>query len=120
MDTLCLRELKFETVIGTLDWERRVRQVVTLDLEIGLDAKPAATSDQLADTLDYSRLAQRLDEYVSGSEFGLIEALAEACARIVILEFGATQLTLTLHKPGAVRIAGDIALRIQRQRSDYA
>lgn len=120
MDLICLRELKLETLIGTHAWERRIRQTVCLDLEIGVDAKRAAASDRLADTLDYSALAQRLGEFVSAAEFQLIEALAEGCARIVITEFGAAQLTLTLHKPGAVRNAGDVALRIERSRADYA
>ncbi|MGH8454561.1 MAG: dihydroneopterin aldolase, partial [Nevskiales bacterium] len=53
MDFICLRELKLDTVIGTQVWERRVRQTVSLDLEIGVDARPAAASDRLADTLDY-------------------------------------------------------------------
>jgi dihydroneopterin aldolase len=120
MDFICLRELKLETVIGTHAWERRIRQSVTLDLQIGMDAKPAAASDQLADTLDYSTLVQRLTAFVSAAEFQLIEALAEACARIVIAEFGAAQVQLTLHKPGAVRTAADVALRIERSRADYA
>lgn len=120
MDFICLKDLKLDAVIGTLDWERRVRQTVSLDLEMGVDLKPAAASDQLADTLDYSTLAQRLGAFVSQSEFRLIEALAEACARIIVTEFGVTQLKLTLHKPGAVRNAADVALQIERQRSDYA
>ncbi len=120
MDVICLRELKLETLIGTHAWERKLRQTVLLDLEIGVDIQQAAISDQLADTLDYSRLAQRLGEFVSKAEFQLIEALAEACARIVITEFGAQEVRLALHKPGAVRNASDVALCIQRKRADYA
>lgn len=120
MDVICLRDLKFETVIGTYAWERRVHQKISLDLEMAVDTRPAAASDQLADTLDYSALVQRLGEFVTAAEFQLIEALAEACARIILTEFKVEQLKLTLHKPGAVRNAGDVALRIERQRSDYA
>ncbi len=119
MDLIRLRELKLETVIGTHPWERRIRQTVSLDLEIGVDTKRAAASDALADTLDYDALAQRLAAFVAAAEFRLIEALAEACARLVITEFGAEQLTLTVHKPGAVRAAADVALRIARSRADY-
>jgi dihydroneopterin aldolase len=119
MDLICLRELKLETVIGTHAWERRVRQNVSLDLEIAVDTRPAAASDRLADALDYAAVARRLDEFVSAAEFHLIEALAEACARIVIAEFGAAQVRLTVHKPGAVRAAADVALRIERSRADY-
>lgn len=120
MDRICLRGLKLDTIIGTLAWERHVRQTVLLDLEIDIDARAAGNSDELADTLDYSRLAQRLGEFVAAAEFRLIEALAEACARIVITEFDAAGVRLTVHKPGAVRNAGDVALCIARTRADYA
>jgi dihydroneopterin aldolase len=119
MDCICLRGLKFETVIGTHAWERRIRQTVSLDLDIAVETRRAAASDKLADTLDYAALARRLGEFVSTAEFQLIEALAEACAGIVIREFGAAQVQLTLHKPGAVRHAADVALRIERSRADY-
>jgi len=120
MDVIRLHGLKLDTVIGTCAWERRIRQTVSLDLDMGVDAKPAAASDGLADTIDYSMVAQRLGEFVSAAEFKLIETLAEGCARIVITEFGAAQLRLTVHKPGAVRDAADVALCIERSRTDYA
>lgn len=120
MDVICLRELKLDTVIGTLAWERRVRQTVTLDLEVRVDTRAAAASDRLEDTLDYDALARRLTEFAAAADFQLVEALAEACARIVVTEFGAAQLVLTVHKPGAVRNAADVAVRITRERADYA
>jgi dihydroneopterin aldolase len=120
MDTITITGLALDTVIGTLDWERRVRQTIVLDLEIGVDARPAAASDQLCDTLDYAAVSQRLGQFVAASEFHLLEALAEACARLVITEFHTAQLRLTVHKPGAVRAADDVALRIERKRGDYA
>lgn len=119
MDHICLRELKLDTVIGIHAWERQVRQTLKLDLEIGLDTRRAAASDRLADTLDYHVLAQRLVALAAGAQFQLIEALVEACARVVIQEFGAARVCLTLHKPGAVREAADVALRIERSRGDY-
>lgn len=120
MDTLSLRGLKLDTVIGMHDWERKLRQTVVIDLDIEMDAQPAAASDQLKDTVDYAAIAQRLAETVEGAEFRLIEALAESCARLLLTEFAVQRLTLTLHKPAAVRQASDVALRIERQRSDYA
>lgn len=120
MDTIRLSGLKFETVIGTYDWERKVQQAVILDLEIDLDTKSAAASDRLTDTLDYAGVVRRLDEVVSAARFHLLEALAEACARIVVTEFQAAGVRLSLHKPGAVRNAADVALRIERKRADYA
>lgn len=119
MDILSLHGLKLETVIGVHDWERKLRQAISIDLDIELDTKVAAESDQLKDTIDYAAIAQRLTEFAAATEFRLIEALAEACARLVLVEFNLKRLTLTLHKPGAIRTASGVALRIERSRTDY-
>ena len=74
---------------------------------------PAAT-DAIADTLDYKAVSKRLIEYVSASEFGLVETLAERCAEIVLQEFGVRRLRLKLAKPGAVRGAKSVGVIIER------
>ena len=61
MDKIFLRELRIETIIGFWEWERRIKQVVSIDLEIGTDARVAAASDAIAGTLNYEQLAKRLD-----------------------------------------------------------
>ncbi|RMH42724.1 MAG: dihydroneopterin aldolase [Gammaproteobacteria bacterium] len=91
--------MEVRTVIGIFDWEREIRQTVRLDMEIAWDISRAAASDRIEDTLDYKAVAKRLIAFIEGSSFGLIEALAEACANIVIEEFGAPWLRLKLSKP---------------------
>ena len=64
VDKIFLRELRIETIIGFWEWERRIKQVVTIDLEIGTDASVAAASDAIAGTLNYEQLAKRLSDFV--------------------------------------------------------
>ncbi len=114
MDILFVRELKIDTRIGIYDWERQVRQTVLVDLEIAGDAARAARTDRVESTINYQSVCQRLVEHVESSETELVETLAEAIARIVLDEFGASWVQVTVHKPAAVRGTRDVGVRIQR------
>ena len=114
MDTVFLRDLKIDTVIGIYGWERRVRQALIFDLEMSAGVAKAAKTDKIEDALNYKSIAKRLQQYVSESEFELIETLAEECARIIREEFGVAWVRLTLNKKGAVRGATDVGVIIER------
>lgn len=114
MDTIFLRDLRVETIIGIYDWERTARQTVALDLEMAWDAARAAASDDIADTLDYKAVAKRMIAFIEASEFQLIETLAERIAAIVREEFGVSWVRVTVHKPGAVRGSRDVGVIIER------
>src|ERR1700748_1120861 len=103
MDTVFIDDLRIETVIGIYDWERKIRQVVALDLEMAFDNRKPAASDRIEDTLNYKSVSKRLIAFVENSHFELVETLAERCAEIVQNEFGVPWLRLKLSKPGAVR-----------------
>ncbi len=114
MDRVLIEGLEVRTVIGIYDWEREIRQTVRLDLEMAWDITKAAASDDIADALDYKAVAKRLIGFIEGSSFGLIEALAEACAQIVMTEFSVPWLRMKLSKPGAVRGSENVAVVIER------
>jgi dihydroneopterin aldolase len=114
MDIVYIRDLKIETVIGIFDWERRIRQTVSIDLEMATDIRKAAASDSITDTLDYKAVAKRLIAFVGESEFLLVETLSEKVAEIVLTEFNVPWLKLRLSKPGAVRGSQDVGIIIER------
>jgi len=120
VDKIFLRELKVETIIGFWEWERRIKQIVSIDLEIGTDARVAASSDGIAGTLNYEQLAKRLVEYVGGSQHQMVEALATAIGRIVIRDFGAPWVKVSVAKPGAIPSAREVGIVIERSAADYA
>jgi len=117
-DRILIEGLEVRTVIGIFDWEREIRQTVRLDMEISWNISKAVASDAIADTLNYKAVAKRLISFIEGSSFGLIETLAESCARIVLDEFGAPWLRLKLSKPGAVRGSENVAVVIERGSLD--
>lgn len=116
MDIVYLRELKVPCTIGVWEWERRIKQIVAIDLEIATDVRPAAASDRLDDALDYKALAKRISQYVEAGEFHLVEALAENVAATVLREFKVSWVRVRVNKRGAVRGATDVGVVIERTR----
>ena len=117
-DRVFIENLTIETVIGIFDWERDIKQAVSIDLEMDYDIRQAAGTDSIEDTLDYKAVAKRLIRFVEQSEFQLVETLAERCAEIVLSEFPVERLKLKLSKPGAVRGSSAVGVIIERERSE--
>ena len=114
MDIVFIHDLQIETVIGIYDWERKIRQTISLDIEMATDISKAAKSDNIDDALSYKTVAKRLIEFVQQSECELVEALAEKICSIVMDEFRVPWIKLTLHKPGAVRGSKSVGVIIER------
>ena len=119
-DIIYLHDLKIETVIGVFDWERQIRQTISIDLDMATDIRKAASSDAIADTLNYKAVAKRLISFVGDSDFQLVETLAERIAEIVINEFNVEWLKLRVNKKGAVRGANDVGVLIERSQVNTA
>ncbi|WP_210395657.1 dihydroneopterin aldolase [Motiliproteus sediminis] len=114
MDIVYIHGLEVDTVIGIYDWERKIRQTVNLDLEMGTDIRQAAASEDIDKTLNYKSVSKRLIEFIGASEFLLVETMAEEIATLVMQEFPVPWLKLRLGKPGAVRGARDVGVIIER------
>lgn len=114
MDIVFIEALAVETTIGIYDWERKIRQKVVLDVEMGFDNARPAASDQIEHTVDYKAVSKRLIAFIEASNFQLVETLAERCAAIIREEFGAPWVRLRLAKPGAVTGADSVGVVIER------
>ena len=117
MDIVFIEDLRIETVIGIYDWERRIRQVVALDIEMRFDNTRPAATDRIDDTLDYKAVSKRLIAFVEAAEFQLVETLAERCAAIILDEFDVQHVRLRLAKPGAVTGSKSVGVQIERGRA---
>ena len=118
VDTIFLRGLMVECIIGFIDWERRVKQTVEIDLELPVDCRNASIRDEVEDTLDYKKVAKRVIAFVEASEFKLVETLAHRLALLVLEEFGIPWIRVSVNKPGAIRGSKDVGVSIERARAD--
>jgi 7,8-dihydroneopterin aldolase/epimerase/oxygenase len=119
-DRIFLHGLAVECIIGFIEWERRVKQTVVLDVEMPVDCTRAAQSDDVADTLDYKKVAKRIIAFVEESEFKLVETLAHRTALLILHEFGIDWVRLSINKPGAIRHSKDVGVAVLRTRADLA
>ena len=117
-DRVFLRGLTAECVIGFIDWERRVKQTVVVDLELPVDCRQAAVSDDVTDTVDYKKVSKRVLAFIEASEFKLVETLAQRLALLILEEFSIEWIRLSINKPGAIRNSRDVGVSIERSRAD--
>ncbi len=117
-DRIFLRGLAVECLIGFIDWERRVKQTVVIDIELPVDCRTAAVTDEVAHTVDYKSVAKRMIAFVEASEFKLVETLAHRTAMLVLEEFKIQWIRLSINKPGAIRGSRDVGVVIERTRAD--
>ena len=100
-DYLSVRDLSVRAVIGVHAWERDVEQtlLVSVDMVPGTtDIRKAAASDDLADALDYSAVAETIAAVLREGKFHLIEAAAERVAGRLLADFAVSWLRLELRK----------------------
>jgi dihydroneopterin aldolase len=116
-DTIFLHELKVETIIGIEEWERRIRQTVSIDLEMGADIRRAAETDSIDNTLNYKAVAKRVQKFVTESEFQLVETMAERIAELVLGEFEVPWIQVRVSKPGAIRGSDNVGVLIHREKA---
>lgn len=105
---------------GVFDFERREGQVFVVDLVLGIDTRPAAASDDLAETVNYGTLVADVKAAVERDPVDLIETVAQRIADVCLLDLRVEWARVTLHKPDAPIDAtySDVALTITRTRGN--
>lgn len=115
-DRIFIEGLEVRCVIGIFEWEKKVRQKICLDLEFMTDSSRAARRDRVEDTLNYKAVAKRILAEVPKTRFNLVETLAEFIADLCLREFGISEITVRVSKPGAIRGAKNVGIEITRRR----
>ena len=100
-DRITLKGLRVRGFHGVLPEERRDGQDFVVDVELSLDLAPAAASDDVADTVHYGELAERLAAVVAGEPVDLVEVLADRLATVCLSYDRVERVEVTVHKPSA-------------------
>ena len=116
MDAIQIRDLRVETLIGIHKRERHVAQTVSIDLEIGLPGTAVFKSDKVADTIDYEQVALKIRALAADGHFRLVETLADRIARLLLEEFGAPRVKVSVAKIGILANAKYVGVTLERTR----
>lgn len=114
MDTVFIRDLEIDTIVGVYDWERIVRQRVLLSLEMRWDNATVAATDDLELALNYKAVSDRVTSLVQAGEFRLLETAAETIANVVMREFSVAWVRVDIGKPDAIPAANSVGVIIER------
>jgi len=116
MDSIVIRDLRVEVLIGIHKREHHIPQTVSFDLEIGLPGTAVFASDRIADTIDYEQVVRGIKTVAASGHFRLVETLADRVARLLLEEFGAPWVKLSAAKIGILPDARFIGVSIERRR----
>lgn len=114
MDIIFIDGLRVDTLIGIYPREKAMPQAVELDLQIGRSTASAGASDDIRDTINYAEVVARLQQDLGCQHFNLLEALAEHVATLILEEFGATWVRVSVAKIGIMRGVRRVGIRIER------
>ena len=116
MDTILVRDLRVDVLIGIHKRERHVAQVVSIDLDIGLPGTTVFATDKVADTIDYEQVALRIKSLAGTGHFRLVETFADRIARLLIDDFKAPWVKVSAAKIGILPNARFVGVSIERRR----
>jgi dihydroneopterin aldolase len=106
MGILDIEDLRIRCIVGVYTHERKIEQDLFVDIRLEFDFSEAARTDQIGHTLDYTRLAAMLEEWMQREKFQLIETLAERSCVLITEAFPEVRhCRVTIKKPGALPAA---------------
>jgi FolB domain-containing protein len=118
MDKTFIKDLLVRGIIGIRDWEREKAQDILINVTVFSDTSRAAETDDIADCVDYSALAKRIQTHAETAARLTVEALANDLAKICLRDKIVQKVIVRVEKPGAVRFAKSVGVEIERSRGD--
>ncbi|MHC4519809.1 MAG: dihydroneopterin aldolase [Planctomycetota bacterium] len=116
-DQIFITDLRFRCIVGVTEDERREKQDIVTHITLDVDLRKAGQTDAIDDTVDYRAVKKAILVMAEQSQFQLVEALAESIADICLAHRRVSRAVVVLEKPGALRFARTVGVRITRERT---
>lgn len=121
LDRVTVRELLIRGIVGINPDERVKQQDIVISFTLWVDTRPAAASDDIADSVNYKTVTKAIIDHVEGSEPFLVERLAADLVKVCFNADARIQaVEMTVEKPGALRFARSVGVTIYRERAGSA
>ena len=102
MDIIFIDDLRISTLIGIYPREQTLPQTIEISLQIGTSTAGAGASDDIRDTIDYAAVVERIRTDLAAQHFRLLEKLAEHIANLLLRDFGAKWIQVSVAKLGVM------------------
>ena len=116
-DTIFLRGVRVEALIGVYEHERHAPQPLVVDLELGLSHARCCTSDDLRDAVDYGQVLAAVRRLAQVNRAVLLEAFAQNVADALLAGFELSSVAISVSKPAIFDAADSVGVSIRRRRS---
>lgn len=116
LTTILIKNLRVDTVIGVYEHEKLAPQTLKLDLELRLDARRAAHTDALVDTIDYDQVCAAVRDFGRSQQHELLERFTHELAAALMRRFPLRSVGLTAWKTIAGLLPAEIAVRVEMDR----
>lgn len=110
MMQIAFHDLHMTVSLGVYPWEKDAPRAISMDITVRFDEGKASVTDSIDDTMDYARLEQRLLALGASRHFNLLESLVAEAGMLVLEDPRAQEVTVTVHKPGAVKCAKAVSM----------
>lgn len=113
-DTVFIKGLKVDAVIGVYEWEQKITQPLIFDIEmIGCQYK-ASQTDDINDAINYKSVCERVAQVSMSNKVALLERLAQLVVDMILTEFRPEKVTISIHKPTVIKEANSVGVKITR------
>lgn len=116
-DTVFIKGLKVDAIIGVYEWEQAITQPLIFDVEMFGSQQASALSDDIHDAINYKTVCERIAVLSKTSKVALLERLAHLVAEMILTEFSAEKVIVAIHKPTAIKNADSVGVKICRDRA---
>ena len=114
MDIIFIDDLRVSTMIGIYPREKAMPQPIEISLQIGTSTIDAGASDDIGDTISYAEVVEKVRTELAKQHFNLLEKLAEYIANLVLKDFGAPWVRVSIGKLGLIRGVRRVGVVIER------
>jgi len=118
MDKVLIKNLMARGIIGVNDWERKRAQNILINLTLFTDTRRAGETDNINDSVDYSKMSKKILAHAETVQRFTVEALANDLAKLCLEEKGVMKVIVRVEKPGAVRFAESVGVEVERSRDE--
>ena len=114
MDIIYIDDLRLSTLIGIYPREKAMPQPIEISLQIGTSTINAGASDDISDTINYAAVVERVRSELARQHFNLLETLAEYIANLIMQDFGAPWVRVSIGKLGLIAGVRRVGVIIER------
>ena len=114
MDIIYIDDLRLSTLIGIYPREKAMPQAIEISMQIGTSTISAGSSDDIDDTISYAAVVERVRSELARQHFNLLEALAEYIAKLIMQDFGAPWVRVSIGKLGLIAGVRRVGVTIER------